>query len=176
MKTRLITILAATALAIAALAFAGCDRSIDDINPEPISQGATGPGTAWVTLGGAVPIIEEPEDTTSGGDEDTVIGEDVPDVGDAFADVACSGSDIYCACLAARGNDEEKYGGYCNCMEADQVPSLLPVADYCGCCFFAFSPTYPEYDGNGPDEVPWGTLGESGHCQEVEPPSCETAY
>ncbi len=169
MKTRLITILAATALAIAALAFAGCDRSIDDINPEPISQGATGPGTVWLTLGGAVPIIEEPEDTTSGGDEDTVIGEDIPDVGDASEDVACQGDEVFCNCLAEKGNNAD-YTEYCNCMSASTVRGM-DNETYCGCCYFGYDDSFPEYDGSEGSDEAWSFL-VVGTCdpQEFYPP------
>ena len=172
MKTRHITILAATALALAALALAGCDRTIDDIDPAPISEGATGPQTAFHTMGGVAPIIEVPEDTTTGGDVDTVIEGDLPDVGDTEFEInECIGSETYCECLAIKDNDEEKYGEYCDCMDAAQVPSW-DNEHYCGCCFFAFDPSYPEFDGEGNgDDKPWGLLATT-YCIDIEPASC----
>jgi len=173
MKNRHITILAATALAIAALALAGCDRTIDDINPEPISPGATGPGTAYQHMEGVPPVIEVPEDTTSGGGGDTVVGDDVPDVGDTEFEInACTDSrPAYCECIQTKDYDA-KYEAYCDCFAAAYVPAL-DNQYYCGCCFFAFEPGFPEHEGNGMgDDLVWKWFADS-TCNGIDPDTCE---
>ena len=173
MKTRYITILAAIALALAAFAFAGCDRTIDDVNPDPISPGFTGPGTAYqniMQIMGKPPIIEIPEDTTSGGGEDdAVIEDDLPDVGETFEINECIGGAVYCECLEEKGSNEEDYGSYCECMESSTVPGG-DNADFCGCCFFAFSESYPEYQ-----EV-WQHLADECTAKTYTQPTCLNSY
>lgn len=146
MKNLPVILFAATGLLVAAVVLAGCDRSMDDINPEPISDNQYNPATPYPSMmstgKSAVPeeaaadTIVAPEDTTTGGDG---VGADTEqDVNE------CIGSATYCACIENKGNDEEKYSEYCNCMDSPSVPGGNN-ATYCGCCVFAYDPSFDEY-------------------------------
>ncbi|MFH1529603.1 MAG: hypothetical protein ABIK09_02590 [Pseudomonadota bacterium] len=146
MKTLSLILVTTTGLLFGALVLAGCDRAMDDINPEPIADNTYGPGYAYpslmVTGGSAVPPEAEKDATTGG--TDTVVEEDV---GGTDVDVevfVCSGSETYCSCLEGKGNDL-KYDDYCNCMDSPSVPGGDNLT-YCSCCTFGYDSTFTEND------------------------------
>jgi len=141
------TILPATAFLVsAAVVLAACDRSMDNIDPPEIQDNAYGPGFSYPSImrnTGGPPTPEEAEDAYTGG-KDVVTRGDVAETdieGDAFE---CTGSATFCACLAGKSNDP-KYTEYCECMDAPSVPGGDHLT-YCGCCVFAYDPSFPEYD------------------------------
>ena len=154
MKNLPLIVAAAVSLLIATLVLAGCDRSMDDINPEPISNGAYGPGTAFPTLmrTGGLPERVVGEDTTSEG-IDTITEEDGV-VADAEADtIECTISATYCDCLESKGNDL-KYDEYCKCKDASSVEGG-DKEFFCGCCAFAWDDSFPEHKGTEGSTEAW---------------------
>ena len=85
---------------------------------------------------------------------------------DSFGEtLACTGSETYCACLASKGNDL-KYDEYCNCIDSSSIPGGDNEI-YCGCCFFAYDPTFPEYDSE------WRYLATSTCDSQGYKPPCQ---
>jgi hypothetical protein len=145
MKTLPLIFLAATGLLVAAVVLAGCDRSMDDINPDPISDNQFNPATPYPSMmatGKSAVPEEGGVDTITG--TDTIIEEDGVVADTEFEVNECIGSEVFCACFEDKGSDS-KYTEYCNCIDSPSVPGG-DNETYCGCCVFAFDPTFPEYD------------------------------
>ena len=145
MKKLPVILFVAAGFLVAAVVLAGCDRSMDDINPDPISDNQYNPATPYpsmMTTGKSAVPEEAAPDTITG--EDTVVEEDGV-VADTELEVnECTGSETYCACLLEKDSNPD-YAQYCDCIDSPSVPGG-DNETYCGCCFFAFDPTFPEYD------------------------------
>ncbi len=149
MKTLPLILVAAIGFLVGTVVLAGCDRSMDDINPEPIADNNYSPATAYPPLmrsKGTPPVPEAGEDTTSGG-TDTIVEQDAAEAEVDVEVFECTGSEGYCTCLAEKGN-KLMYDEYCLCMDAPSVPGGQKEI-YCPCCTYGDDPSFPEYAEDG---------------------------
>ena len=155
MKNLVLILLTAAGLVFGTVVLAGCDRSMDDINPEPISDGIYGPGFAYQSImvaGGGTPIPEAGEDTIEPG-HDAVVETDIEAVDTELEVNACSGSLEFCTRMELKGY-EERYTEYCECIDAKAGP-IGDTTNYCGCCYFGYDDSFPEFDASEGSDEGW---------------------
>jgi len=138
-----------TLVATAAIAIlvCGCDRTMDNSNPEPIAPGNTGPGTAYhyiVESGAALPTTQVDAVSDSGAQSVDTLSQEVAQEVSVGEVNQCTGTQEFCDCMGSK-NDDPRYSDYCSCFTVDAVPGG-DAETYCGCCYFGYDDTFSEYE------------------------------
>jgi hypothetical protein len=129
---------------LALVAMSSCDRSVDEMSPDPIAPGKSGPGTAYQAMAKAGIPIGSPADAAGA---DAAVTEDAAGTDTALTDgggetAGCTGSEAFCTCLGEFQNNT-KYDDYCNCMISPEHSTDGGI--YCNCCYFGYDESFPEH-------------------------------